>query len=89
MYHKYARNILKFNGPVMVLHSLAKTLHGQIIFTERQVQEFPLCKGPSIVSMNKQVPSLASLGGLRIWHDHKLWHRSQMQLGPGVAMVVV
>ena len=37
------------------------------------------------VSMRMQVQSLASLSGLRIWCCCELQHRSQMQLGSGVA----
>ena len=36
-----------------------------------------------LVSMSMWVPSLASLGGLRIGPCHKLWHESWMQLGSG------
>ena len=36
-----------------------------------------------------QVQSLDSLSGLRIWHCHDLWCRSQMQLGSHIAMAVV
>ena len=35
------------------------------------------------------VRSLASLSGLRIWHCHELWSRSQMQLRSGIAVAVV
>ena len=35
-----------------------------------------------------QVWSLASLSGLRIWHCHKMWCRSQTRLGSGVAVSV-
>ena len=35
-----------------------------------------------------QVPSLASLRGLRIWCCHELWRRSQTQLESGVAVAV-
>ena len=31
-------------------------------------------------TMGLRVPSLALLGGLRIWHCGELWYRSQMQL---------
>ena len=31
--------------------------------------------------MRTQVQSLALLSGLRIWHYHELWYRSQMRLG--------
>ena len=34
------------------------------------------------------VRSLASLSGLKIWHCHKLWCRSQMRLGSGIAVAV-
>ena len=40
------------------------------------------------MSMRMGVRSLASLSGLRIQCCHKLWPRSQMQLGPGVAVAV-
>ena len=36
-----------------------------------------------------QVQSLASLGGLRIWHCHKLWCRRKMQLRSGFPVAVV
>ena len=36
-----------------------------------------------------QVQSLALLSELSIWLCHKLWRRSQMWLGSGVAMAVV
>ena len=39
--------------------------------------------------MRLQVPSLASLSGLRIWHCHKLWGRSQTQFGSYVVVAVV
>ena len=42
-----------------------------------------------LVSMRMQVPSLAPLSGLRIWHCYELWRRSQMQLGSHVAVAVV
>ena len=37
-----------------------------------------------LASMRMRVQSLASLSGLRIWHCHELWYRSQMWLGSGV-----
>ena len=40
------------------------------------------------VSMRIQAPSLASPSGLRFWCYHKLWCRSQMRLGSGVAVIV-
>ena len=39
-------------------------------------------------TMRLQVRSLALLTGLRIWCCRKLWGRSQMQLGSGIAMAV-
>ena len=39
-----------------------------------------LSRLPNIESVWMQVQSLASLSGLRIWHHHELWWRSQMQL---------
>jgi len=39
--------------------------------------------------MRLQVGSLGSLSGLRIWRGPELWHRSQRQLGSGVAVAVV
>ena len=39
-------------------------------------------------SMRSQVWSLASLGGLRIWHCHELWCRLQTRLRSGIAVVV-
>ena len=41
------------------------------------------------VTTRTQVRSLASLSGLRIRHHHKLWCRSQMRLGSGIAVVMV
>ena len=41
-----------------------------------------------LVSRRRQVPSLALLSRLWIWHCHELWHRSQRRLGPGVAGAV-
>ena len=41
-----------------------------------------------IASVRMEVQSLALLSGLRIWHCHKLWSRSQMWHGSGVAVVV-
>ena len=41
------------------------------------------------VSMRLWVQPLASLTGLKIWHCHKLWHRSQMWLGSGIAVAWV
>ena len=41
-----------------------------------------------LVSMRRQVRSLASLHGLRIWCCHELWRRLQMWLGSGVAVAV-
>ena len=40
-------------------------------------------------TMRLCVRSLASLRGLRIWHCHGRWCRSQMQFGSGVAVAVV
>ena len=42
-----------------------------------------------LVSMRMQVQSLASLSGLRIWHCHKLWCRSQTWLRYCVAVAMV
>ena len=39
-------------------------------------------------TMRVWVWSLASLSGLRIWHCHELWCRSQMWQGSGIAMAV-
>ena len=39
-------------------------------------------------SMRMQVPSLASISGLRIQHCRKLWCRSKMQLSSGIAVAV-
>ena len=41
-----------------------------------------------LVSMRVQVWSLGSLSGLRIWHCHKLWCRSQTRLGSGITVAV-
>ena len=40
-------------------------------------------------TMRLQVRSLALISGLRIWHCHELWCRSQMQLGSHTAVAVV
>ena len=40
-------------------------------------------------TMRLWVRSLASLSGLRIWHCHELWYRSQIRLGSGIAVAVV
>ena len=37
-------------------------------------------------TMSLWVRSLGLLSGLRIWHCHELWCRSQMRLGSGVAV---
>ena len=42
-----------------------------------------------VVSMRMQVRSLASLSGSGIRHCHKLWCRSQTQLGSRVVVTVV
>ena len=42
-----------------------------------------------LVSMSKQVQSLALLSGLRIWHCSELWWRSQTQLGSCISVAVV
>ena len=47
-----------------------------------------MAQGPDVVSVRIQVPSLASLSGLRIQPCCKLWGRSQMWLRSGVAVVV-
>ena len=39
--------------------------------------------------IHEDVGSLARLSGLKIWHCCKLLHRYQMQLGSGIATVVV
>jgi len=39
--------------------------------------------------MRTQVQSLASLSGLRIWHCHELWCRSQMRLRSGCGIVPI
>ena len=39
--------------------------------------------------MRTQIPSLALLNGLRIWHCQELWYRLHMQLGSQVALAVV
>ena len=41
-----------------------------------------------LVSMRTQVPFLALLSGLRIWHCPKLWHRLKMWLGSCIAVAV-
>ena len=40
-------------------------------------------------TMRLQVPSLALLSGLRIWHCHELWCRLQMRLRFHVAVALV
>ena len=42
-----------------------------------------------LVSKRIRVWSLASLSGLRIWHCHELWFRSQTRLGFGIAVAVL
>ena len=42
-----------------------------------------------LVSMRMGVQSMASLSGLRIWHCHELWYRSQMWLRSCVAVAMV
>ena len=39
-------------------------------------------------TMRLRVQSLALLSGLRIWHSHELWCRSQMRLRSSVAVAV-
>ena len=39
-------------------------------------------------TMRLQVPSLASLSGLRIWHGRELWCRSQTQIESDIAVAV-
>ena len=59
--------------------------------TERLLGEFPLWLSglrTQLVSMRMQVPSLASLSGLRIWHCRELWCRLQMWLLSLVAVAV-
>ena len=41
-----------------------------------------------LASMRTQVPSLASLGGLRIWCCCELWCRSQTRLRSGIVVAV-
>ena len=40
-------------------------------------------------TMRLQVPSLASLSGLRIQRCHELWCRLQMRLGSGIAVALI
>ena len=40
-------------------------------------------------TMRFQVQSLASLSGLRIWHCHELWYRSQARLISCIAVAVM
>ena len=57
-----------------------------------QLQEFLLWLSglrTQLISMRMQFQFLASLIGLSVQCSHKPWHRSQMQLGSGVAMAVV
>ena len=42
-----------------------------------------------LASMRTQVPSRASLSGLRIWHCPELWHRLQLGLRSGIAVAAV
>ena len=51
--------------------------------------EFPLWLSRLRTCLRMWVWPLASLSGLRIWHCHELWSRSQMQLGSGVAVALV
>ena len=54
-----------------------------------QVSVMAQWKRIQLGSMRMQVQSLASFSGLRIWHCHELWCKSQTQLRYGIAVVVV
>ena len=49
----------------------------------------PIMAQTPLESTRMQVRSLVSLSGLRIWHCPELWSRSEMQLGPCVAVAVM
>ena len=83
--------------PLDLIHSAKPPLPDDVTFTgawpkqKWQTQEFLMWLSRLrtwLVAMRMQVPSLASLSGLRIWHCHELWCRSQMRLGSGVAVAV-
>ena len=62
------------------------------VFLKIQPCEFPLWLSrlrTQLVSMRIQVQSLASLGGLRIWHTAVSCGIGQIRLGSGVAVAVV
>ena len=65
---------------------------GRSFSREAKDWEFPLWLSrlrTQLVSVRMQVGSLALLRGLRIWHCRRLWGRSQLCLGSGVAVAVV
>ena len=43
----------------------------------------------SPTSINEDGGSIPGLNGLRIWHCHELWGRSQTELGSCMAVAVV
>ena len=82
-----------------IIHRLHITYTENIHRVHIHIQKIYHIQGVPIVVQQKrirlgtmrlqQIPSLASLGGWRIWCCHELWCRSQMQLGSGVAVAVV
>ena len=68
----------------LILWKIQDESHEGVLTVAQQVN-----KEPDIVSMKMWVPSLASLGELRIQHCCKVRHRSQMQLRSGVAVAVI
>ena len=58
---------------------------------EKERQGVPIVSQRKIIQLGTtrlQVQSLASFSGLRIWHCHELWCRSQMWLGSCIAVAV-
>ena len=67
-----------------------RQVHGQL--SETLEQGVPIAaqwKSTQLVSMRMQVQSLALLSGLRIWHCHEWWCRSQTRLRSDIAVAVV
>ena len=84
----YSRN---WHNTVSQLYSNKNNLKKK---KKKDYSQWSACHGsagwePNIMSVRMWVQSLSSLSGLRIWHSWKLQHRSQMQLGSGVAIAVV
>ena len=74
-----------------IAHSLVLDgfLNTQIKILVRGVPVMAQWKQIQLGAMRLRVRSLASISALRILRCHELWCRSQMQLGPHVAVAVV